>query len=126
MSADLVLINGNVLTMNPAQPLAEAVAVKGEKIVKVGTNEEINPLIGKTTKIIKLNGKTVVPGFIDTHIHVTDFGRLLLWKARVSKRVTSTVSCVFPPPCTKEIDSKKELYEAITITVFGAGRTTQD
>lgn len=79
MSADLALTDGNVLTMNPSQPCAEAVAVKDGKIVKVGTNEEINQLVGETTKVIRLNGKTVVPGFIDTHIHVADFGRLLMW-----------------------------------------------
>jgi predicted amidohydrolase YtcJ len=79
LSADIVLTNGKVLTMNPTQPIAEAVAIIGDKIVKVGTNEEINRLIGKSTKVIRLNGKTVVPGFIDTHIHVTDFGRLISW-----------------------------------------------
>jgi predicted amidohydrolase YtcJ len=65
--------------MNPAQPTAQAVAVKAGKIVKVGTNQEINKLIGKTTKVLKLDGKTVLPGLIDTHIHVADYGRMLMW-----------------------------------------------
>jgi len=65
--------------MNPNQPVAEAVAIRKNKIVKVGKNQEINKLIGKKTKIISVNGKTVVPGLIDTHIHVADFGRCLLW-----------------------------------------------
>ncbi len=78
-SADLALTGGNVLTMNFSQPCAEAVAVKGDRIVKVGTNEEVHQLVSETTKVIQLNGKTVVPGFIDTHIHVADFGRLLNW-----------------------------------------------
>jgi predicted amidohydrolase YtcJ len=78
-SADLALTGGNVLTMNPSQPRADAVAVKGDRIFKVGTNEEISQLVGKDTKVIRLKGKTVVPGFIDTHIHVADFGRLLTW-----------------------------------------------
>ncbi len=78
-SADLALIGGNVLTMNSSQPCAEAVAVKDDRIAKVGTNEEIRQLVGKNTKVIRLHGKTVVPGFIDTHIHVADFGRLLNW-----------------------------------------------
>jgi predicted amidohydrolase YtcJ len=65
--------------MNPSHPRAEAVAVKGDRIVKVGSNEEISQLVGKDTKVIRLNGKTVVPGFIDTHIHVADFGKLLTW-----------------------------------------------
>ena len=47
--ADLVLVGGNVLTMNPLQPSAEAIAVKGDRIIKVGTNEAISGL-GKTPK----------------------------------------------------------------------------
>ena len=65
--------------MSSAQSRAEAVAVKGDRIIKVGTNEEISQLVGKATQVIRLNGKTVVPGFIDTHIHVADFGKLLTW-----------------------------------------------
>jgi hypothetical protein len=65
--------------MNPSQPLAQAVAVTKDRIVKVGTNEDINRLIGNSTNVISLSGKTVVPGLIDTHIHVADFGRCLLW-----------------------------------------------
>ena len=79
MPADLALINANVRTMNPRQPVAQAVAIRKNKIAKVGTNQEINLLIGKDTKTISLDGKTVVPGLIDTHIHVADFGRCLLW-----------------------------------------------
>lgn len=79
MLADLALMNGKVLTMNPKQPYAEAIAIKNDTIVKVGTNEEINRWIGKNTKIIRLKERTVVPGFIDTHIHVGDFGRFLTW-----------------------------------------------
>ncbi len=65
--------------MNPSQPIAQAVAIKQNRILKVGTNQEINQLIGKETKVISLKGKTVVPGLIDTHIHVADFGRCLMW-----------------------------------------------
>ncbi len=77
--ADLVLIDGNVLTMDSSQPSAEAVAVKKDRIVKVGTNEEINSWIGDDTKVIDLQGRTVVPGLIDSHIHVADFGKFLMW-----------------------------------------------
>jgi predicted amidohydrolase YtcJ len=79
MSADLALVNGNIITMDTSNPRAEAIAVKGEIIIKVGTNSEIAQLIDNTTKVIQLKGKTVVPGFIDTHIHVADLGRLLMW-----------------------------------------------
>ncbi|MCJ7794129.1 amidohydrolase family protein, partial [Candidatus Bathyarchaeota archaeon] len=79
MSADLAIINTQVRTMNPNKPIAQSVAIRGNKIVKVGTNQEINQLIGEDTRVISLDGKTVVPGLIDTHIHVADFGRCLLW-----------------------------------------------
>lgn len=65
--------------MDATKPVAEAVAVKKNKIIKVGSNQEITQLIGKNTKVIRLEGKTVVPGLIDTHVHVADFGRCLMW-----------------------------------------------
>ncbi len=77
--ADLVLLEGNIITMNPNMPTAQAIAVKGNRISHVGTNQEVNQYIGEKTQIIHLNGKTVLPGFIDTHIHVADYGRLLTW-----------------------------------------------
>ncbi|MCW4002877.1 MAG: amidohydrolase [Candidatus Bathyarchaeota archaeon] len=79
MSADLALINANVRTMNPRQPVAQAVAITNNKISKVGTNQEIKSFIDKNTRVIDLKGKTVLPGLIDTHVHVVDFGRCLLW-----------------------------------------------
>ncbi len=79
MWADLVLMDGNVLTMGSSQPSAEAVAVKKDRIVKVGTNEEIRRWIGDDTKVIDLQGRTVVPGLTDSHIHVGDFGKFLMW-----------------------------------------------
>jgi len=75
--ADLALINANIITMNPTQPQAQAIAIKNETIAEVGTNQEIQPYIGKNTKTINLNGKTVIPGFIDTHVHLIEFGRSL-------------------------------------------------
>ncbi len=79
LSADLALINANVKTMNPNQPTAQAVAIKKNKIAKVGTNQDIQPLISEGTRVINLEGKTVLPGIIDTHVHVADFGQCLLW-----------------------------------------------
>jgi predicted amidohydrolase YtcJ len=79
LTADLALINANVRTMNTLQPFAQAVAIKKNRILKVGTNREIRTLIGKDTKVISIDGKTVVPGLIDTHIHLADFGRCLMW-----------------------------------------------
>ncbi len=77
--ADLVLLDGKIYTMNKSLDCAEAIAVKGNQIVKVGATEEVSYLIGKDTQIVYLDGRTVLPGFIDTHIHVADFGRFLMW-----------------------------------------------
>src|SRR4030067_2481351 len=79
MFADLVLTNANVLTMNPANPHAEAIAIKNDRIFKVGKNTEINLLIGENTNVLDLHRTTVLPGVIDTHIHIADFGRTLTW-----------------------------------------------
>ena len=79
MSADLVIFNANVRTLNSSQPAAQAIAIIENKIVKVGSGQQVQQLIDEKTKVINLNGKTVIPGLIDTHIHVADFGRCLMW-----------------------------------------------
>lgn len=79
LSADLAIVNANIKTMNPNQPTAQALAIKGNRIVKVGSNEDIEPLIGENTRVLHLEDKTVLPGLIDTHIHVADYGRCLMW-----------------------------------------------
>ncbi len=95
-SADLVLLDGNIHTMNPKMPKAQSVAVKGNRISFVGTNQEAAGHIGEKTKVVRLEGKTVLPGFIDTHIHVADYGRLLTWlnleNARSIKEIQTQLS----------------------------------
>jgi len=79
MQADTVLINADVITMNKQIPQAQAVAIHRGRIIKVASNEKIKPLIGSNTKIIDLNGKTVVPGFIDAHAHMITLGQPFQW-----------------------------------------------
>ena len=67
---DLLLVNARVITLDPAQPRAEAVAMKGETIVAVGTRGEASRLAGPDAKVIDCQGKTLVPGFIDAHCHL--------------------------------------------------------
>ncbi len=66
---DLVLVNGSVWTLNPSQPWAEAVAVGGEKIMRVGSTAEIRKMAGEKTEVMDLKGGLVLPGFIDSHTH---------------------------------------------------------
>ena len=68
-AADRVLIHGKVITVDPRDTVAEAVAIKGEKIVAVGTNADVQNWIGSETDVIDLKGLTVTPGLIDSHIH---------------------------------------------------------
>ena len=68
--ADTIFTNGKVYTVNNLQPWAEAVAVKGNKIVYVGDTEGVARFVGKDTKTIDVAGKTVMPGFISTHDHL--------------------------------------------------------
>jgi predicted amidohydrolase YtcJ len=75
--ADLILLNGNITTMNSEQPRAQAVAVKAGKFVAVGTDKQILPYADENTKKIDLHGKFVVPGFIDAHVHGAFLGRSL-------------------------------------------------
>lgn len=67
--ANLVLINGNIVTLKVKGGRAQALAIKDDKIIAVGDNDEIKKLIGVKTKIIDLKGKTVLPGFNDVHQH---------------------------------------------------------
>ena len=73
--ADLVLTNGKIVTVDKDDTIVEAVACKGEKIIKVGTNKEIEAYTGKHSKVIDLGGKLVTPGFVDTHVHFSSGGR---------------------------------------------------
>ncbi len=72
--ADLVVLNGKVWTVDPAWPRAEAVAVVGDRIVAVGTNEDIRKWTGPNTKTVDAQGKTVLPGLIDSHVHFSTGG----------------------------------------------------
>jgi len=72
--ADLVLINGKVITGDILFSIKQAVAIKGDRIMAVGTNEEVKTLASKKTKILDIKGKTVLPGINDAHIHAALYG----------------------------------------------------
>ena len=76
--ADLVMFNGKVFTVEKNMPWAQAVAVRDGKIIAVGADAEIKQLIGKNTQTIDLQGKLVLPGFNDAHLHFASGGLYLL------------------------------------------------
>ena len=74
-SADLVFINGNIYTVNEKQPRAEAVAVKSDRIIFVGSNAAVKKYEGANTRIVDLHGATMVPGMTDAHYHFIGVGQ---------------------------------------------------
>lgn len=74
-TADLVFKNGQIYTVNEQRPLAEAIAVKGNRIIFVGSNSGVRPYEGKTTRVVDLKGRTVVPGMTDSHYHLYGVGQ---------------------------------------------------
>ena len=69
-SADLVLLDGRVFTARPDAPWAEAIAVRGDRILRVGSTQEIRRLAGANTRVVALGGRTVIPGINDAHDHL--------------------------------------------------------
>ncbi|MBN2432384.1 MAG: amidohydrolase [Acidobacteria bacterium] len=78
LPADLLITNARILTIDSAQPHASAVAIKGERIVFVGSTEDGQARIGEKTRVIDAGGRRVVPGFNDAHLHFTSGGESLM------------------------------------------------
>jgi len=76
--ADLVLLHGNLVTLEAKQPKAQALAVSGGRIVAIGSDADIQPFIGKQTQVLDLTGMTAVPGFIEGHGHFLELGDSLM------------------------------------------------
>ncbi|MBC7925228.1 MAG: amidohydrolase family protein, partial [Bryobacteraceae bacterium] len=72
--ADLILKNGKFVTLESAQPAAEALAIRGDRIAAVGSSAEIAKLAGPKTKVVDLGGRLAVPGFIEGHGHFMGIG----------------------------------------------------
>jgi predicted amidohydrolase YtcJ len=75
---DLLLINGHIITENPKQPVAEAIAIRQDRIEWVGSNQDASKLFAKEVHRLDLHGATVLPGIIDSHTHLMELGKSLL------------------------------------------------
>jgi len=76
-SADLVLTNGRIYTVDNARPVASAMAVRGNRILFVGSDAEARALARSSATMIDLHGATVLPGFTDAHAHLLGLGTTL-------------------------------------------------
>src|SRR6056297_2542765 len=73
-AADMLYFNGTIITMDDQRPLADAVAVRDGRILAVGTEQEVLAGIGETTRRMDLQGRTLLPGFVDSHGHAYGIG----------------------------------------------------
>ena len=87
---DRILFNGDVITMNAANPSAQAIAIRGNTIVAVGSNAVIRKLAGAQTVLTNLGGRTVVPGLIDSHIHAIRGGQGFTFESYWYEQTTLT------------------------------------
>src|SRR5262245_19056696 len=93
---DLVLSNGKIITVDDRFSIAQAVAVRGDRIVAVGSNQEVARLAGPATRRVDLGGRSVVPGLIDNHAHFQEEGAYWTLELRLDG-----------------VDSRKEALEMI-------------
>ena len=82
-TADVILTNGKIITVDNRFSIAQAVAVKGDRIIAVGSTQDVTRLGGPNTRRIDLAGKAVVPGMIDNHAHIMEEGRIWLEELRL-------------------------------------------
>ena len=99
--ADLVLHNGNILTVDTHDRIAQAVSISKGIIQKVGTDSEVSTFIGPSTQVINLKGRTATPGIIDAHNHMLSFGEQLKYRLDIR-----------PPKVSTKIDLLRIVKEA--------------
>ena len=96
VAPDRVFLNGKIVTMDSDESIAEALAVKGDRIIDVGSTKDIGSLVGVATEVVDLGGRTLLPGFIDTHSH-----------PGVAATTFLQINCISPPTrCISEILEK--------------------
>ncbi len=107
IAADLVLLDGKVVTVDENVPEGEAIAMKGDTILAVGSNREIRAYVGAETEVIDLDGDLAIPGFIESHAHFTGIGQakmqLNLMDVANWEEVVSMVEAVVGDAATGEL-----------------------
>lgn len=89
--ADTVIRDANVITIDASRPRAQAIAIRDGKFLAVGSNDDISDLVGPDTEVLGMSGKTVLPGFIDAHIHVLSSGIRHVMAADCDRRSVAAV-----------------------------------
>ena len=116
--AELALVNGGIYTVDAKRSWAEAAAVRGGEFLSIGSNAEIEPLIGPQTRVIDLAGQMALPGFHDAHVHAVDGGFALMGCVlRNSDSVEAIIQKV--TDCALDKDQGWLEARAFEMTLFG-------
>lgn len=113
--ADMVILRGRVITVDPKDSIVSAVAVRDGKILFAGSDEEVTKHIDSNTKVIDLNGKTMLPGFIDSHQH---FGQMAIAYYSVDLGPWTSVKCI--ADLKAKLKEHREVQPENTCWVCGA------
>src|SRR5689334_24056189 len=95
IAADLVLTGGKILTVDERFSVASALAIRGDRIIAVGDDAAVQPLIGPKTRIVALKGRTVIPGLHDSHMHTMNGGNNELAVSLATARSIADVQAAF-------------------------------
>jgi predicted amidohydrolase YtcJ len=118
--ADTVLVNARVYTVNPQQPWAQALAIAGDKILAVGSAKDIAAYRGPSTKVIDAQGRLVLPGFTDAHIHFLEGSVTLLRVHLENAKTVADIQKLVKDFADKHPDSPWILGRGWTYPTFGA------
>ncbi|QND56493.1 amidohydrolase [Mesorhizobium huakuii] len=124
-SADLIVINGRVLTMDDDNPAAEAVAVKDGAIVAIGSRAAIEELKGSATKVIDAKGGSVLPGFIEAHMHLFSGGAELAHLQLGGVHGFEALQKAIRDYASAKPDAKMLVGQGVDYTVLGSERVTR-
>ncbi len=116
--ADTVFRSGAVYTMVESQPWAEAVAIRGTDIIAVGSNKDVDALTGAETKVIDLQGKMLLPGFHDAHIH-SMMGGQMLTGCSVADASTVQQTLDIIRTCAQQSEQEWLIVENFDLSLFG-------
>ncbi|MDP2953416.1 MAG: amidohydrolase family protein, partial [Chloroflexota bacterium] len=104
---ELALVNGQVVTMEGQNPLAEGVLVRGSRIALVGASREVMAERGPRAEVIDLKGRALLPGFIDTHVHLISTGLSMMGPRLESCRTLARVMEALAAEARKQPDIVK-------------------
>ncbi|MET3592015.1 putative amidohydrolase YtcJ [Mesorhizobium shonense] len=124
-NADLIVINGRVLTMDEDNPAAEAVAVKDGAIVAIGSRAAVERLKGPATKVIDAKGGSVLPGFIEAHMHLFSGAAELAHLQLAGVHGFEALQSAIRDHAQTRPDAKMLVGQGVDYTVLGSERVTR-